>query len=140
MDHNSYDTSQIFCNNKILLNQIPSLQVNMFDDTYIFDQWYNSDNSLLFYSKDTKDLYHAFIQIFNTHAIFYMVKKIDTIKKPVVFYSISKNNLLSNEIGQIDCSEIVLNFSSLRMHKPIIVPEDYYNINTIDNNISIQTL
>lgn len=142
LDNNVYDIAQNFCTHKISVSQIPLLQIRIFNDIYIFDKWYSHDNSLLFYSKDTKDKYHAYIQIFREYCVLYLVTKVDNIKYQIIYSSYSsKNQILSNELGQIDCSQIKLNFKDINTCRPIIIaPDNYYNINTIHDNISIKTL
>lgn len=140
IDRSCYDNKQIFCSKHITKLQIPSIRVKIYNEEYIFDNWYNYDNSLLFYSKENQDKCNAYIQILNNQCVFYMVTSHEYLKYNIIYKSIFISNIIQNELNQIDCSQIIPNFTTLKPISPILIaPLQYFDINYIDQNLSIMT-
>jgi len=140
IDRSCYNNKQIFCSTQINRSQIPSIYIKIYDDEYRFQNWYNYDNSLLFYSKENQDKCHAYIQILNDQCSFYMVTRHPYLKHNIIYTSSCPYHLIANEINQINCSEIMPKFHTLLPSKPILIaPSTYFDINNIHKNLYISS-
>lgn len=132
IDINAYNQTQIFCEDLLLAKQLPAITCNMGDQTIIFNKWFNIDHNLLFYSKSTQYNSQALLLIAPNRSIFSMSLRHESLVEPSFFYSASNHWVISNEIGQIKCSDIKFQFDVLiPVNNTVIVTDDYYyDINT----------
>lgn len=71
-----------------------------------------------------------------------MVTNHEYLKYNIIYNSIFTftNNIMQNELGQIDCSQIIPKFTKLQPIKPILIaPSTYFDINNIHQHLHINT-
>lgn len=139
LDINCYHPTQIFCDKLLLTKHIPTIACYIGNKTVVFNQWFNVDNNLLFYSKSISDDSQALLLINPQTSILSTCIRHESLIQPSFFYSISKNAVISNEIGQINCIDIKFRFDTLRpINNNILITDDYfYNINLPQKSLQI---
>lgn len=136
IDISSYNIEQPICTASLHTTQLPQIHCIVGQIDIIYDTWYNN-GSLLFYSKSKCGNYNSTLLVNSNNAVLFI--NLSHHNQNYILYSNYRYNLLTNEIGQIDCSKLKLKFDRLNfIEYPLIVPKDFFiDINKLDNEMSI---